>query len=225
MTLRYQAEQGIAEIRFDDGKANVMSTAWFRELGGLLDRAEKEEVKGVVFRGRAGMYSGGLDMKWLPTLSGDGMRELIETFSSTMLRVWGLPIPTVAAVGGHAVAGGCVLASACDLRFAVDGPFRIQMNEVLVGMAMPSWATVICRSAFGAPHADQLLLLAKPFSPKQAHAIGAVDGLAASEEECAELARKAAAGFAAIGAKPYAISKRRMRQPEIDRVKALLFKE
>jgi enoyl-CoA hydratase len=165
VALEYRNDDGTAEIRFDDGKANVMSTDWFRELGGLLDRAEKDVAKAVLFRGRAGMFSGGLNMKWLPTLKGDEARELVETFSSTMLRVWGFPIPTVAAVGGHAVAGGCVLMSACDMRFAVDGPFRLQMNEVLVGMAMPSWASVICRTAWPEPQANDLLLLGRPFSP------------------------------------------------------------
>lgn len=225
MPFEYRSDAGLVEIRFDDGKANVMSTAWFRELGGLLDRAEKEEARGVLFRGRAGIFSGGLDMKWLPTLRGDEARELVETFSSTMLRVFGLPIPTAAAVGGHAVAGGCVLASACDLRFAVDGPFRLQMNEVLAGMAIPSWAAVICQSAFPVPHVNDLLLLGRPFSPAEARAIGALHGLAESEEACAEQARAAARSFAAIGARPYAVSKRRLRGAAIERVKALLFDE
>ena len=225
MPFSYRHEEGVAEIQFDDGKANVMSTAWFRELGGLLDRAEKQEAKAVLFRGRAGMFSGGLDMKWLPTLKGDAARELVETFSATMHRVWGLPIPSVAAVAGHAVAGGCVLASACDMRFAVDGPFRIQMNEVLVGMAMPTWAAVICQSAFPVPQANDLLLLGRPFSPKEAHAIGALHGLAASEEECVAKARAAARGFASIGARPYAVSKARQRRAATERALSLLFSE
>jgi enoyl-CoA hydratase len=225
MPFSYRHEEGVAEIQFDDGKANVMSTAWFRELGGQLDRAEKDEAKAVLLRGRAGMFSGGLDMKWLPTLKGDAARELVETFSATMHRVWGLPIPTVAAIGGHAVAGGCVLASACDMRFAVDGPFRIQMNEVLVGMAMPTWAAVICQSAFPVPQVNDLLLLGRPFSPKEARAIGALHGLAASEEECVAQALTAAKGFAAIGARPYAISKARQRREITERALSLLFGE
>jgi enoyl-CoA hydratase len=225
MPFSYRHEAGVAEIQFDDGKANVMSTAWFRELGGLLDRAEKDEAKAVLFRGRAGMFSGGLDMKWLPTLKGDAAREMVETFSGTMHRVWGFPIPTVVAIAGHAVAGGCVLASACDMRFAVDGPFRIQMNEVLVGMAMPTWAAVICQSAFPVPQANDLLLLARPFSPKEAHAIGALHGLAVSEEECVAKARAAAKGFAAIGARPYAVSKARQRREVSERALSRLFSE
>jgi enoyl-CoA hydratase len=225
VALEYRNDGGTAEIRFDDGKANVMSTDWFRELGGLLDRAEKETAKAVVFRGRAGMFSGGLNMKWLPTLKGDEARELVETFSSTMLRVWGFPIPTVAAVGGHAVAGGCVLMSACDMRFGVEGAFRIQMNEVLVGMAMPSWASVICRTAWAEPYANDLLLLGRPFSPGEARAAGALHGLAADEASCVAAAHAAAKSFAAIGPRPFAISKARARNATIERVKSILFTE
>ena len=225
MSFEYACGEGIAEIHFDDGKANVMSTDWFRELGGLLDRAEKAEARAVIFRGRPGMFSGGLNMKWLPTLTPAQGRELVETFSGTMLRVWSFPIPTVAAVTGHAVAGGCVLTSACDQRFAIDGPYRIQMNEVLVGMAMPTWASLICQSAFPVPQANELLLLARPFSPKEAHAIGVLQGLAADEAELVAKARAAARALAAVGPKPYAITKARMRGAAVEHAKQVLFAE
>jgi enoyl-CoA hydratase len=225
MSLRYALEEGVAEIHLDDGKANVMSTGWFRELGVLLDRAEKEEARALLVRGRPGMLSGGLDMKWLPTLSPEQGRELVETFSSTVLRLWCFPIPTVAAVTGHAVAGGCLLASACDARFALDGPYRIQMNEVLAGMAIPTWAAVICQSAFPVPWVNDLLLHGRPFSPKEAHSIGMLHGLAASEEELLAMARAAAKAFAPIGAKQYALTKARLRAPIAERARAALFGE
>jgi enoyl-CoA hydratase len=225
MSLEYAFGDAVAEIHFDDGKANVMSTDWFKELGGLLDRAEKDEARAVLFRGRGGMFSGGLNMKWLPTLTPEGGRELVETFSGTMLRVWTLPIPTVAAVTGHAVAGGCVLASACDQRFALDGAYRIQMNEVLVGMAMPTWASTICRSAFPEPQSNDLLLLARPFSPKEALGCGMLHGMAADEGELLAKARAAAQALRAIGPRPYAITKARLRHAAAERAKQLLFTE
>ena len=215
----------VAEIAFDDGKANVMSTDWFRELNGLLDRAEKDEAVAVLFRGRTGMFSGGLNMKWLPTLSPEEGRELVETFSSTMLRVFELPIPTVAAVTGHAVAGGCVLSSACDQRFCIDGPYRIQMNEVLVGMAMPTWAAVICQGAWPTPAANDLLLLGRAFSPAEAVACGAFHAALPDEEALLERARNTAKAMAAVGRGPYRTTKARLRGPEIERARALVFGE
>jgi len=215
----------VAEIAFDDGKANVMSTAWFQELNGLLDRAEKDAAVAVLFRGRSGMFSGGLDMKWLPTLSPDEGRELIDTFSSTMLRVFGLPIPTVAAVTGHAVAGGCVLSSACDQRFCLEGPYRIQMNEVLVGMAMPTWAAVICQGAWPTPAANDLLLLGRAFSPAEAVACGAFHAAEPNEEALLARARATAQAMAMIGSGPYRATKARLRGPEIERARALVFGE
>ena len=227
MSLSYghDSESKVAEIAFDDGKANVMSTAWFQELNGLLDRAEKDAAVAVLFRGRSGMFSGGLDMKWLPTLSPEEGRELVDTFSSTMLRVFGLPIPTVAVVTGHAVAGGCVLSSACDQRFCLEGPYRIQMNEVLVGMAMPTWAAVICQGAWPAPAANDLLLLGRAFSPAEAVACGAFHAAEPDEVALLARARATAKAMAMIGAGPYRTTKARLRGPEIERARSLVFGE
>jgi enoyl-CoA hydratase len=171
------------------------------------------------------MFSGGLNMKWLPTLTPAQGRELVETFSGTMMRVWSLPIPTVAAVTGHAVAGGCVLASACDQRFALDGPYRIQMNEVLVGMAMPTWASLICQSAFPVPRSNEMLLLGRPFSPQEAHAIGVLQDLAADEDGLLAMARAAARALTAVGPRPYAITKARLRSAAVEHAKQVLFTE
>lgn len=225
LTFHFDPETRVADVHFDDGKANVLSTDWLRELGSFLDRAEKEEAVAVLFRGRPGMFSGGLDMKWLPTLDAARGRELVEVFSGTMLRVYGLPIPTVAAITGHAVAGGCVLASACDHRVAVDGPTRIQMNEVLAGMSMPTWAATICQDAWPVPQVNDLLLNGRAFTPSEAHALGVVHALAPDADAAVERARVAAAAMAAIGRAPYAESKRRMRAARIEHARAVLLGE
>ena len=225
MSIEYACDDGIARIRFDDGKANAMRTDWFRALNDALDRAEKDGARAVVLRGRTGMFSGGLDVKWVPTLSGDAAHEMVETFSATMLRVWTFPIPTVAEITGHAVAGGCVLACACDRRLALDGPYRIQMNEVLVRIALPSWARAICASAFGPPWLDRLALLAEPLSPERCYDLGVVESLSETPEELHQAALAAARACAALDPHAFAVSKQRARAAEAERVKALVFSE
>ena len=68
-SIGYEFSDARSCISLDDGKANVMSVPFFVRLGEVLDRAERDNARLVVFRGRAGMFSGGLDVRLLPTLS------------------------------------------------------------------------------------------------------------------------------------------------------------
>ena len=220
--MRYESDGRITRILLDDGKANAMSVPFFQELTHLLDRAEGDGSSAVVIAGRAGMFSGGLDLKLLPTLSRDGLRELSETFARTMLRVFTYPLPTVAALTGHAIAGGAVLAYACDRRYALDGRFRLQLNEVAIGIPMPTWMAAVAGSVIP-PHLHvEALLHAHAYAPPEAFANGMVNGLAAEGEDVLALAIEGCAHLAAFPRDAYATTKRRLRAADVARVTALL---
>ncbi|MBY0280254.1 enoyl-CoA hydratase/isomerase family protein [Candidatus Binatia bacterium] len=220
--MRYESDGKITRILIDDGKANAMSVPFFAELTQLLDRAEGDGSSVVVIAGRTGMFSGGLDLKLLPTLSRDGLRELSETFARTMLRVFTFPLPTVAAVTGHAIAGGAVLAYACDRRYALDGRFRLQLNEVAIGIPMPSWMAAIGGSVIP-PHLHVAALLhARSFAPSEALTNGMIDGLVAEGEDVVAHAIASCADLAAFPRDAYATTKRRLRAADLARVTALL---
>lgn len=223
--MRYEIDGKVARIVLDDGKANAMSVPFFEELGALLDRAEGDGAGALVIAGRTGMFSGGLDLKLLPTLSRDGLRELSATFARTMLRVYTLPIPTVAALTGHAIAGGAVLAFACDRRYALDGRFRLQLNEVAIGIPMPSWMAAIASSAIPPGRHVAALLHAHAFAPAEAHALGIVNGLVAEGVDVLRHATESTADLVGLPRDAYATSKRRVRAAEVDRVLALLESE
>jgi enoyl-CoA hydratase len=223
--MRYDTDGKVARIVVDDGKANAMSVPFFAELGALLDRAEGDGSAAVVFAGRTGMFSGGLDLKLLPTLSRDGLRELSATFARTMLRVFTCPLPTIAAITGHAIAGGAVLAYACDRRYAVDGRFRLQLNEVAIGIPMPSWMAAIGGSVIP-PHLHvEALLHARAYSPQEALAHGMVNGLVADGGDVLAHATESAADLVALPRDAYATTKRRLRAADVERVTALLESE
>lgn len=220
--MTYELAGGVARITLDDGKANAMSAPFFEELDGLLDRAASEGAGAVVFAGRRGMRSGGLDIKLLPTLSSAELRKLSAVFARTMLRVFTLPIPTVAACTGHAIAGGAVLAFACDVRCALDGPFRIQMNEVSIGIAVPSWMLRIGGSAIPPTRHVEAMLHAHVYDPREAFACGIVDELVPADGDVVARATERAAGLLALSRDAYAASKTRLRSAEVDRVLGLL---
>lgn len=225
MRIGYELADGIARVRLDDGKANAMSVPWFEELGAALDRAEADGAKALVIAGRAGFFSGGLDLKLLPSLPPEGLRALSETFARTMLRVHGFPIPTVAAVTGHAIAGGAVLAFACDLRFAATGPFKVQLNEVAIGIPMPAWMAFVAESAITSRWQTEALLHARTFAPDEAATHGIVSGVAASADEAERLALDAARRLALLPRAAYAESKRRLRAEGAARALAKLEEE
>ena len=208
--ITYDLKDNIAQIGLDDGKVNAMSLPWFSSLNAALDQAEEDAPGAIVIAGRDGFYSAGLNLKVLPTLSPEELRTTLTRFGRTMLRLFTFPIPTVAAVTGHAVAGGDVLMLACDLRHVADGPFRLQLNEVAIGLSLPTWALVIAQSAITPRWHTEAILHARSYSPQEALARGIVDAVAPADRLLAQ-AREAATTLAALDASAYATSKSRLR--------------
>lgn len=208
--VAYAQRDGSAEVVLDDGKVNAMSPAFFAGLNAALDRAEGDGSGAVVIVGRPGYLSAGLNIKLLPTLPPDELHRTLVDFGHTLLRVWSFPLPTVAAVTGHAVAGGALLAFACDRRFVADGPFRIQMNETAIGLTLPRWALAICESVMPVRCHNEALLHAKAYAPAEALAHGMVDDVVPADGVVAR-AREAAAALTGLDRTAYAVSKHRLR--------------
>jgi enoyl-CoA hydratase len=221
-SLRYELCDAVASISIDDGKANVMSVAFFVQLAEALDRAERDNARLLVFSGRQGMFSAGLDMRLLPTLSPAELGTLAREFARTMLRVFTFPSPTVAAITGHAIAGGAILALACDRRMVADGSFRFQVNEVAIGIPVPSWMLLIASSAVPQRYHVEAILHARTYDPRTALARGIVDGVVAPGEDVRSAAIEACRDLTALAPAAYAETKRRMRAAEVVRVLTLL---
>jgi enoyl-CoA hydratase len=221
-SIRYEFSDATSCISLDDGKANVMSVPFFVRLGEALDRAEHDNARLVVFRGRAGMFSGGLDMRLLPSLSPAEIGTLAREFARTMLRVFTFPAPTAAAVTGHAIAGGAILALACDRRFSADGPFRFQINEVAIGIPVPSWMLLIAQSAVPPEHHVEAILHARVYDPQTAAQRGLVNAVVPANEDVVSAIRHACGDLAALAPAAYAETKRRMRAADVARVLTLL---
>jgi enoyl-CoA hydratase len=221
--LRYEfLEDAVARITLDDGKANVMSVPFFERLTEALDNAERDNARLVVFAGRPGMFSGGLDLKLMPTLSAAELGTLSREFARTMLRIYTFPAPTVAALTGHAIAGGAIMALACDTRIGADGPFRFQVNEVAIGIPVPSWMALIAIS--GIPHRSrtEAILHARAYSPREALDRGILHVLAEHGRDVVELAVESCRHLSMLAPTAYAETKRRMRAADVARVLALL---
>jgi enoyl-CoA hydratase len=223
--IHYHLDEEIALVTIDDGKANAMDFVFFEEMGDSLDRARDDGAKTLIIEGRPGFFSGGLDTKLIPTLSPTELNHLAESLARTLLRVFSLPIPTIAVCNGHAVAGGAMLSFSCDLRFVVDGPFLIQMNEMLIGIPLPSWIMLIGRSAIPVRWLVETLLHARAYNPAEVVEKGLFHELIREGENPMEYARKQAERLDALSLSAYGKSKERMRDADIQQVMDLLRKE
>lgn len=221
-TIGFERDGECGVIRMDDGKANAMDAAFFAGLDRAMDEAEASGCRGLVFAGRPGFFSGGLNVKTLPTLDPGQLKELHRSFAHTMARAALLPVPTAAACAGHAVAGGFILALACDLRLVEEGPFRLQMNEVLIGIALPSWVLAITQPVVPPQRQAEVLLHGKAYAPREAVAAGFFDELVMPGSDLVARAKERLAPLASVNPQAYALSKRRMRGPAIERALALL---
>ena len=215
MSVTYEAHGGVATITFDDGKVNAMAGPFFDGLNQALDRAEAERPYAVVITGRPGFFSAGLDLKLLPTLSPADFAQTITSFGETMLRVFTFPIPCIAAMTGHAIAGGAFLAFACDERYLADGPYKLHVNEVLRAMPLPTWALAIAQTAIPLRWHTEAILHAHAYRPAEALAHALVHGVVPPTESVLTAARHATERLIGLDLWAYATAKSRMRERDV----------
>jgi enoyl-CoA hydratase len=192
MAVTYELNGRVAHARMDDGKANVLNDDSLAGLEDALARAEADRAGVLVLWGRDRCFSGGIDLKLVKADDPDARTATLQRIARGLLAVWNAPLPTIAAITGHAVAGGAVLALACDWRIAADVDANIGLTETAIGLVMPTWAIVIVQAALGEVGAQEAMLAAALLSPREAaerrfvHEIVAAERLGARVDEFAE---------------------------------------
>lgn len=211
----YQMADGVAVITLDDGKANAISSALVQRLHAALDQAE-DEARSVVIVGRDGRFSAGFDLAAM-TASPESMRALVIDGARLLMRVYGFALPTVAACTGHALAAGALLLLSCDQRVGADGSFKVGLNEVGIGMALPMFAIELARDRLIATEFGPATLQARIYDPSAALHAGYLDRVVAPGEVLeAALAEAQRLGELRSGA--YSRTKQVARQGVISRI-------
>src|SRR5262245_51601683 len=210
-------EDGVAVVRFDDGKANVLSYAAVEALSGALDQAESDpDVRALCLVGREGKLSAGFDLSVM-TAGPDAARDLVAKGGDLLLRLYAHPQPVVVAVTGHALAAGALLVLACDVRIGADVPAKIGLNETAIGMPLPLFALALAEDRLNRSELTRATLGAEIFDPHSAVEVGYLDrGVPADEVEGAAIAEARRLG--AYSTRAYAQTKEVLRGPTVQRV-------
>lgn len=210
-------EDGVAVLRLDDGKVNVVSHRVIELVHESLDRAVAD-ARAVAIVGREGKLSAGFDLTEM-TAGIDRARALVGAGGRMLMRIFGHPQPVVAAVTGHALAAGALLALACDTRIGADGPAKIGLNETAIGMGLPRYATELATARLTPTHLTRSAVQAEIYDPAGAVEAGYLDRVVpAAECEATAVAEARRLGQLRTGA--YSHTKLALRQPIIDRVLA-----
>jgi enoyl-CoA hydratase len=173
---------GVHVVTMASNKVNAMNDDFFSDLQAAIAELQSAEVLPVVLTGSGTCFCAGLDLRALYELDRVTLTSFIDRLDATVLAWLSLPRPTVAAINGHAIAGGCVLALACDLRIAVDRDARIGMNEVQVGIPFPAVPLAVTRHALSPAHVREVLLMGALYAPEEARARGLVDATVPAAE-------------------------------------------
>lgn len=157
----------------------------------------------VLLRGHGDVFSAGLNLKEIATLDADGMGAYLALFDRLLVALLTHDAPLVACIEGHAIAGGCVLALACDLRVAsARAELRIGLNEVPLGLVFPPRVIALARARLAPSHLARVILEGGLYDPAESLRLGLVhavheDALAAGRAQLARLAASPRAAYVA----------------------------
>jgi enoyl-CoA hydratase/carnithine racemase len=178
----------IHEIRLARPPVNALNPDLLLALRDAVEAAPKDGARGIVISGGPNVFSGGLDVPHLMGLDAAALKSAWMGFFDTCIAIAKSPVPVVAAIAGHAPAGGCVLSLCCDYRVMARSPdpskpFRIGLNEVQVGLAAPECIQHLLKRTVGARRAERMLIGGVMVPARRALATGLVDELT-SVEQC-----------------------------------------
>ena len=205
-------QQGdIAVLRMTHGKANALDAEFCNGLADTFAGIGSSPARAVIVVGSGSIFSAGVDLVRISSEGAPYVRQFLPALHRLFDAAFNLPKPMVAAVNGHAMAGGCVLACCADVRVAARGNGRIGITEMLVGVPFPALAFEVMRYAAKAQYLPDMTLTGATYLADEARERGLVDQVA----EPAELMDRALAEakrLAALPAATFAATKAQMHQ-------------
>ncbi|MHC4861235.1 MAG: enoyl-CoA hydratase/isomerase family protein [Planctomycetota bacterium] len=157
--VRMEHRDGVARLTLCRGVTNPLSLELLRELAGHLEVAMlDEDVRALVLTSESDkFFSIGFDLPRLLELDREGFAEFYRTYNRRSMDLYVFPKPSVAAITGHAVAGGCILALTCDERYIASGRKLMGLNEVKLGVPVPYPGDCILRQIVGSRPAREIM--------------------------------------------------------------------
>ncbi|HET7847688.1 MAG TPA: enoyl-CoA hydratase/isomerase family protein [Pseudolabrys sp.] len=208
---------GVAVLALAHGKANALDVELCDGLARTFSELRASAARAVIVTGQGRIFSAGVDLVRLSEGGADYVRRFLPALHRLYDAVFFHPKPVIAAVNGHAIAGGAVLACCADRRIMANGEGRIGVTELLVGVPFPALAFEIVRFAVPPRYFPEFLLGGATCATDVALQKGWVDEVV-EPAALMERAMAAAQQYAALSPAAFAQTKKQIRQPVADKV-------
>lgn len=194
--IESQRSGGIATLTLRRGKVNALNGAVINQLRGTLKTLECDpEVKAIVLTGAGKFFSFGFDIPEFLSFTKEQFTEYLTSFTELYTYIFLYPKPIVAALNGHTIAAGCMLALACDYRVMVSGKAKIALNEISFGSSVFAGSTEMLRFWVGGANATAVLLSGAMYAAEEAKSLGLVQEVT-TDGKLMDMAGKVASDFA-----------------------------
>ena len=206
--LTYELDDRVARVTLDDGKVNALSIPMLQEMHAALDQAESDGAI-VALAGREGYLSAGFDLDVFRS-EPERLPEMLRLGATLCERLLSFPTPVLVASSGHAIAAGSFLLLSADARIGVEGPFKIGLNEVRIGLTMPLFVIELARHRLSPAHFDRAVISAAMYEPADAVTAGFLDQVVAPAD-LPDATAATAAELASLNPDAHAATKLRAR--------------
>jgi len=205
-------------LRLEHGRANALDIDLMSDLTRALNDVRAGGTRAVVLTGTGSIFSAGVDLHRVVSGGAEYTSKFVPALAEFFLDLFEYPLPLVAAINGHAIAGGCLIGCACDYRLMAASTGTIGVPELLVGVRFPAVAIEILRSVVP-PHEVQVLALTgRTCLPDEAARRGLVHEVVPGGE-LLQHAMRIAQRFAAIPSDVFAATKLALHADALDRLR------
>jgi enoyl-CoA hydratase/carnithine racemase len=195
--VHFEVQDGVGTIRLDRPPMNALSAQVQQEIrGAAYEATTRSDVRAVVVHGGPKVFAAGADVKEMVAWSYQEMVDRSAALQASFTSVARIPKPTIAAITGYALGGGCELALCCDLRIAGDNA-KLGQPEILLGIIPGAGGTQRLTRLVGPSRAKELIFTGRFVDAEEALRIGLVDRVVAPDDvytEAFALARQLAEG-------------------------------
>ncbi len=216
-TIQVSHTDGLATLRLSRERGNAIDSTMVDELkAAVLAAAGDDDVRGVLLAASGKMFCPGLDLRELIAYDRVQLQDFMERFAAMMLALYTLPKPLVAAISGHALAGGCLMALTADRRLLQAGAL-VGLNEIKVGVPLPFAQALMLREAVEPSRLEEAALSGRNYTDAEAVAAGLVHEVH-PPERFEERCRERLAELASRDPRAFATTKRYLRSATLERI-------